>query len=493
MFQNQNIESINLSINNISDNINFSFGKNNNINNNSNNKNKKMFYKNENNNNNIDLKFNDKENNNLRKKNSNLIYKLLNNNRGPSVEKSFPFFANKIKVNQTNNSTKPKLDVNNNNCNSPKKSNKKSNYYSFPKYIWKQNLVKAKKIEPLFNFYNSNNYYEETKEEIIKIFNIKKADEIPYEIKYFFENPKFNYDFQHQNDPNSNYQYINENFIDILQNSFNKKIIINSTVKPMKQIQTEITFQKRNILVAWLTEINFKYIKDQNILFTAVKYLDTILYDKNININEFQMIGILCFNLALKMENHHKVFFFDEIISLIGGCGDKEGLNKFELTKKIRKMENKICDILDFNFEVSTSVLILHRLIQILNIANKKTEEIFFSIAYFFLEISLYSEQFYELDEFVKALSSLLITKEILNKFFYKVGFHSYLMECSKRKKKEIKYYYTLCKNVVQNLKSYKYGSTIFIKYQHKDFHSVISNYLNPFIIDCIQDKKLLV
>ena len=66
--------------------------------------------------------------------------------------------------------------------------------------------------------------------------------------------------------------------------------------------------------------MNFKYIKDQNVLFTAIKYLDTILYHKNVNIDEFQLIGIICFNLALKMENHHKVFFIDEIISLVGGC-----------------------------------------------------------------------------------------------------------------------------------------------------------------------------
>ena len=261
----------------------------------------------------------------------------------------------------------------------------------------------------------------------------------------------------------------------------------------MKKIQSEITYQKRNILVSWLTEINFKYIKDQNILFTAVKYLDTILYKTNLSINDFQLIGILCFNLALKMENHHKVFFFEEIIYLIGGIGDKEGINKYQLKKKIRKMETKICDILDFDFEVSTSVLILNRLIQMLNISNKKTEEIFISIAYFFLEITLYEEQFYELDEFVKALSSLLIAKEILTKYYYKIGFHSYLMENSKQKKKEIKYFYTLSKKVVQNLNSYKYGSTIFIKYQHKDFQSVISNYLNPFIFDCIQDKKIAI
>ena len=100
-------------------------------------------------------------------------------------------------------------------------------------------------------------------------------------------------------------------------------MIINSNIKPMKETQAEITFSKRNILVSWLTEINFKYIKEQNVLFTAIKYLDLMLYNgkAHININDFQLIGILCFNLALKMENHHKVLFIDEIMSLIGSGG----------------------------------------------------------------------------------------------------------------------------------------------------------------------------
>ena len=489
----ENIESNDLHDNNIPSDINFSFGKCNNINNNSNNINMKMLQNKEINNNYHNL--NDKENNNSSKNNGYLIYKLLNINKEPNKEKKYLFLSKINNNNLTNKATKPKIDIINNNCPSPKKQYQKYQYYSNSKINEnkRNNFDKIGKIEPLFNLNKINNIKEKTKEEILKIFNIKNAEILPYEIKYFLNNPKFNYDFQHQNDSNSNYQYINENFIDILLNSFNKKLILNINIKPIKIIQKEVTFQKRNILISWLTEMNFKYIKDQNVLFTAIKYLDFIIYGKNININidEFQLIGIICFNLALKMENHHKVLFIDEIISLIGGCGEKD--NKIKYSIKIKRMENIICDLLDFDFETSTSVLILQRLIQMLNIQNKKTEEIFLSIAYFFLEISLYEEQFYELDEFSKALSSLLITKEILTKCFYKIGFHDYLNECSKLRKKEIKYYYTLCTKVIKKLKSYKYGSIIFIKYQHKNFHYVINNYLNPFIIDCIQDKNIVV
>ena len=491
MLQKENIESNNPHNNNIPNEINLSFGKCDNLNNNSNNINKKMMQGKEINNNYNN--FNDKENGGSRKNNGYLIYKLLNKNKEPNKDKKYLFLSNINNINNTNKATKPKIDIINNNCSSPKKQCQKYQYYSNSKTNENKmnNLPNVRKKEPLFNFDKMKNIKEEAKEEILKIFNIKNAKILPYEIKYFLDNPKFNYDFQHQNDPNSNYQYVNENFIDILLNSFNKKLILNSNIKPIKDIQKEITFQKRNILVSWLTEMNFKYIKDQNVLFTAIKYLDTILYKKNVNIDEFQLIGIICFNLSLKMENHHKVLFIDEIISLIGGCGEKDEANK--ISAKIKRMENNICDLLDFDLETSTSVLILQRLIQMLNIQNKKTEEIFLSISYFFLEISLYEEQFYELDDFSKALSSLLITKEILTKCFYKIGFHNYLNECSKLRMKEIKYYYTLCTKVIKNLKSYKYGSIIFIKYQHKDFHYVINNYLSPFIIDCIQDKNIVV
>jgi hypothetical protein len=261
-------------------------------------------------------------------------------------------------------------------------------------------------------------------------------------------------------------------------------------MKPIKEIQTEITFPKRNILIAWLTEINYKYIKDQNILFTAIKFLDNILYRKNININEFQLIGILCFNLALKMENHHKVFYIDEIISLIGGMREKDPEKKYNLVKKIKQMENKICEFFNFDFIEVTSVLILRRLIQLLNIHNKRTEELFISISFFFLELSLYDEKFYEIDDFSKALCSLIMAKEILKNYFYKIGFHNYLENCIRLKKKEIKLYFNLCVDTIKNLKKIKYGSTIFIKYQQKDFQNVVNNYLNIFILHCIQQER---
>jgi hypothetical protein len=491
MAQNENIKSDNLLTNDSSNGVNFSFGKSNNYSNNYNNKINKILPINENNNNYYHI--NDKKNNKIKKNNGFLIFNLLNRKKDPKKEKPLNYLSKINNINQSNNSTKPKLDVINNNFSSPKKQHKKLNYYSNINNQKIETPTNEEKSEQLFKPKN-NNLNNIEKEEMLKLFNIKDENTLPYEIKYFFNNSNMiNYDFLHQEDCNSNYQYSNENFIDILLNSFNKQIILNSNKKPIKEIQKEITFTKRNILISWLTEINLKYIKDQNVLFTAIKYLDKILYKTNININEFQLIGILCFNLALKMENHHKVFFIDEIISLIGGCGDKDGNNKNELAKKIINMENIICDILDFDFEITTSVLILQRLIQMLNIRNPKTYQIFYCIAYFFLELSLYDEQFYELDEFVKALTSLLIAKEILIKCYYKIGFHNYLIECSKLKKKEIKYYYTLCTQVIKNLKSYKYGTTIFIKYQHKDFHHVFNNYLSPFIIDCIQDKNIFI
>ena len=491
MAQKEKIESNNLLSTECSNDINFSFGKSNNCPNNENKINKIILPINDRNNNYYHI--NDKDNNIIKKKNGYLIFNLLNRNKGQKIEKPLNYLSKINNINQSNNSTKPKIDVVNKKYHSPKK-HKKYNYYSISKIPDNQNGQKIEKSKQIFKPKN-NNLNNKEKEEILKLFDIKNENMLPYEIKYFFNNTNniLHYDFIHQEDCNSNYQYSNENFIDLLLNSFNKQILLNSNVKPLKEIQKEINYTKRNILVSWLTEINLKYIKDQNVLFTAIKYLDYILYNKNININDFQLIGILSFNLALKMENHHKVFSIDEIISLIGGCGDKDENNKIELAKKIINKENIICDILNFDFQISTSVLILQRLIQMLNITNPKTLQIFHCISYFFLELSLYDEQFYELDEFVKALTSLLITKEILNKCFYKIGFHNYLIECSKLKKKEIKYYYMLCTQVIKNLKSYKYGTTIFIKYQHKDFHHVFNNYLSPFIINCIQDNNISI
>ena len=483
MLQKENIKSENyFNSTNIND-SNFSFGKPYYINNNSNNRINTISHEKQINN--IYHEVNDKNNIKKRKKEGLFIFRLLNN-KSQNEENPNSLFSK-----MENKPTKLKNDLNNN-IKSPEKNITNYNYYPIikRKRHVQNNIINKEKCQPLFNIKPKVLTHEEEKSELIKMFDIKNEENLPFEIRYFLDSPKFNYDFQHQNDNNSNFTYINENFLDILLNSYNKKMILNQNIRPIKEIQKEINFIKRNILIAWLTEINFKYIKDQNILFIAVKYIDRILYSINIDINDFQLLGILCFNLALKVENTHKIFMIEEIIALIGGVGNNNDPEKNKMKGKIIKMENKICDYLDFDLQISTSVIILRRLIQILNISNKKIEELLCFIAYFFLEVSLYDEQFYELDEFIKAFSSLIMAKEILGKYYYKIEIHKYLKECAKLRIKEIKYYYTLCGKVIKNLKSSKYGITIFFKYQHKDFYHIVTNYLNPFIIQFLQGEN---
>ena len=199
------------------------------------------------------------------------------------------------------------------------KSDKKNFFKSIKKEMSINNHKNNKRL--LFKNYDLllNKEREKSKDliPVKKLFRVKNED-LLYEVRFLMNNPKFIYDLEHQKDNNSNFQYINENFIDIIMLSFNDRLILNSTIKPMNSVQKEISFEKRNILISWLTEINLKYIRDQNILFLAIKYIDCILYKENININDFQLIGILCFNLALKLENSHKIFTIDEIIALIG-------------------------------------------------------------------------------------------------------------------------------------------------------------------------------
>lgn len=466
-------------------NIIFSFGKSDTINDNSNNNNVNLI-NNENKNNN--KRINDREECGNKIQNCISIYKLLNKNKLQAKEPVLSLF-NKNNINQTNYSTKPKIELNKIGNISPKKNIAQVNYYKILNNKERKSSKSPFKSNILFQKKDENDIKFEKKKEMMEIFNIKSDSVLPYEITYLLDNPSFHYDLEHQNDNNSNYEYVNENFIDILLKAFNNKMILNYNIKPMKEIQTIITFPKRNILVSWLTEINYKYIKDQNVLFTAIKFLDRILYNKEININEFQLVGIICFNLALKMENHHKVFYIDEIISLIGGSKEKDIINKSDLIQKIKLMEKKICDFLNFDLVEVTSVLILRRLIQMMNIQNKRTEELFISTTFFFLELSLYDEKYYEIDDFSKALSSLIMAKEVLKNYFYKFGFHNYLENCARLKKKEIKLYFNLCQETIKNLKGIKYGNTIFIKYQQKDFHNVINNYLNIFILHCIQHE----
>ena len=322
------------------------------------------------------------------------------------------------------------------------------------------------------------------KNEIKELFHIQ-TEHLKYEIDYFCNNPSFNYDFEHQNDNNFNFYYINENFVDILLLSYRNKLILHKTIKPMKSFQNEISFPKRNILISWLTEINMKYIKDQNILFLAVKFLDQLLYRQNININDFQLIGILCLNLASKLENYHTVMRIDEIISLTTNGEIKENKKRYKLTKKIKETEINICNILNFDLHQSTSVMILIRLIQIMNIQDKNIEKIFISVSYFFLELSLYDEEFYLFDEFTKSLSSVILTKLILEQKNIRLGFHKYLKHCSLIKRDEIKKYLALCQKNIKIFKNIKYGRTFLCKYQMVNFNCVVNTYLSDFIKKC--------
>lgn len=326
------------------------------------------------------------------------------------------------------------------------------------------------------------------------LFHFEEGEELPFEIEYFLNYPTFTCDFGHENDLNLNYEYLTENFLDILLISYRKKMIMKKNILPLTDCQKEISFAKRNILISWLTEINFKYIKDQNILFIGINLLDRILYkSKNkeqIQIKNFQLLGIICFNLALKMENIHKVFDINEIIALIGGKVKKNSEKELnELKKKIIKSEEEICDDLDFDFDTSSSVLILRRLIQILNIQNKQNEKIFSNISMFFLEISLYNEDFFYFYDFIKALGSLLLTREIMKNLNIKIGFHNYLINCSKIYFNEVKNYCLLVKKTIHEIKKYIFGQTIFYKYQNEEFGKIINNYLNGFIKECTQEK----
>ena len=336
----------------------FSFGKSNKINENSNNNMNNNLPNIEKKNNNKPI--NDRETSDIKIQKCISIFKLLNKNKIQSKENSLPLLnINNISQN-ANNITKPKIEIIKDNCISPAKNFNKLKDYNILDNKERKIPKSSSNSQQLFqNTHATQNILSDTKAEFMKIFDIKNESELPHEISYLLSNPSFHYDFEHQNDKNSNYQYVNENFIDILLRSFNNKMILGYNIKSIKEIQKEITFSKRNILISWLTEINYKYIKDQNVLFTSIKFLDKILYHKNININDFQLIGILCFNLALKMENHHKVFYINEIISLIGGVGDKdkEFNNKSDLATKIKKMENKISFIYQISLKLKNFYL----------------------------------------------------------------------------------------------------------------------------------------
>ena len=146
MLQKETIESNNLHNNN---NAEFSFGNSRHLINNYNKKiHNKMITENESKN--INCLVNDIKYNNMKKKNTNIIYNLLNRNKNTDKGKIMSFFSNINNINQTNNITKPKLDINKNNYNSPKKNYQKLNYYNNSNNKEENNIGNILKEESLF-------------------------------------------------------------------------------------------------------------------------------------------------------------------------------------------------------------------------------------------------------------------------------------------------------------------------------------------------------
>ena len=167
MAQKEKFESDNLLSTDCSNDIIFSFGKSNNYPNNENKINKIILPINDRNNNYYHI--NDKDNNKIIKKNGYLIFNLLNRNKGQKIEKPLNYLSKRI--NQSNNSTKPKLDAVNQKYGSPKK-HKQFNYYSNSKIPAKKNGQKKEKSKQIFKP-KDNNLINKEKEEILKLFHIK--------------------------------------------------------------------------------------------------------------------------------------------------------------------------------------------------------------------------------------------------------------------------------------------------------------------------------
>ena len=127
MLKNENITSDYFSNKN---NIIFSFGKSDKINENSKNKMNENLVNNENKNNNKGI--NDRETCDSKFLKCISIYKLLNKNKIQTKENSFPLF-NLNNINQSNNATKPKTELNKDENISPKKNLDRVKYYKLSK------------------------------------------------------------------------------------------------------------------------------------------------------------------------------------------------------------------------------------------------------------------------------------------------------------------------------------------------------------------------
>jgi G2/mitotic-specific cyclin-B, other len=233
---------------------------------------------------------------------------------------------------------------------------------------------------------NEKKETKETKEEmktpgIQKMFTVMQIQESPH----IDLNEKENVQFATE--------YVKDIF-DYFKNNETKHICKNPNYM---ELQSEINFNMRGILVDWIVEVHLKYTLLPETLYLAVNLIDRFLSLKNVSKSKLQLLGVTALFVASKYEEIYPPDA-DDFINVTANSYSREDLFK---------MEKLLLITLEFNCTVASSFIFLERYTKIIK-SNEKIKQ----MAHYFSELCLLEHVFLKYKPSIIAASSVYLAQK---------------------------------------------------------------------------------
>ncbi|NXU77894.1 CCNB1 protein, partial [Oreotrochilus melanogaster] len=149
-------------------------------------------------------------------------------------------------------------------------------------------------------------------------------------------------------------QYLCSDYVKDIYN-YLRELEENQPVRPKYLFKREIDKDMRAELVDWLVQIQIKFKLQLETLYMAVGILDRYLQDNNVSSKMFQLVGVAALFIASKYEEVHPPYIGKFVCVADRTCAKW----------KLRQMEGKILQALDFSLGRPLPVHFLRRVSKI--------------------------------------------------------------------------------------------------------------------------------
>jgi len=220
-------------------------------------------------------------------------------------------------------------------------------------------------------------------------------------------------------------------------------------------LQTEINFKMRGILIDWIVEVHLKYSLLPETLFLSINLLDRFLSLKNVSKSKLQLVGISCLFISAKYEEIYPPEA-EDFANITANSFSKE---------EIFKMEKLILVTLQFNCTVATPFLFIERYTKVSE-CNDKVK----NLANYFSELCLLESIFLNYNPSVLAASSVYLAHKFNGN---NDAWNDVCVYYSGLKKENFRDCARLILNLIKQQNEYFELSSIFKKYSLQNYMNV--------------------